>query len=145
MQGIRLSLYLEDPGNVPGKDLHGRLKRPHRRLGILTEIIPRPLLQLVVEGKEGFRVQGRATLEQERLPTPLIGIELRGDKAAAPQDGPRFCTPLHRGVGSPAADALGIVAVDVLGLSSAKVAGLRSLTSATTVVLSSWPRWGGRG
>jgi hypothetical protein len=66
-----------------------------RRLGILTETIPRPLLQLIVEGEEGFRVRGGTTLEQERLPAPLIGVELRRDKAAAPQDGPRYCTPLH--------------------------------------------------
>lgn len=38
--------------------------------------------------------------EVSRLPTPLIGIELHGDKAAAPQDGPRFCAPHGRGVGS---------------------------------------------
>jgi hypothetical protein len=52
------------------------------------ETVPRPLLQLIVEGEEGFQVRGSAALEQEWLPTPLIGVELRGDKAAAPQDGP---------------------------------------------------------
>jgi hypothetical protein len=39
--------------------------------------------------------------EVSRLPTPLIDIKLRGDKAAAPQDGPRFCAPRDRGIGSP--------------------------------------------
>jgi hypothetical protein len=106
-QGVRLSPYLEDPRNVPGKDLHGRLKRPHRRLGILTEINPRPLLQLVVEGKEGFQVRGRAAPEQERPPTPLTRVELRGDKAAAPQDGPRLYAPLDQGVGTPCSRCIG--------------------------------------
>jgi hypothetical protein len=105
MQGVRLNPYLENPGNVPGKDFHGRPKRPHRRLGILTETILRLLLHLIVEGEEGLR--GVAAPEQERLPTPLIGIELHRDKAAAPQDRPRFCAPLHRGVGSPCSRCIG--------------------------------------
>jgi hypothetical protein len=84
MQGIHLDLYLEDPGNIPGKDLHGRPKRPHRRLDILTETIPGPLLQLIVEGEERFRIRGAATPEQERPPTSLTKVEMRGDKAAAP-------------------------------------------------------------
>jgi hypothetical protein len=63
------------------------------------EIILELLLQLIVKGKE--RLRGVAAPEQEWLPTPLIGIELRGDKAAAPQDGPRFCVPRDRGAGSP--------------------------------------------
>jgi hypothetical protein len=142
-RGVRLNPYLEDPGNVPGKDFHGRPKRPHRRLGVFTEIIPKLLLQLIVEGEEGLR--GVAAPDQERLPTPLIGIELRGDKAAAPQDGPWFCAPLDRGVGSPAVDASVTTAVDVPGLSSAEVTGLRSPTSATTVALSSWSRMGRSG
>jgi hypothetical protein len=45
--------------------------------------------------------------EQERLPTPLVGIELRGDKADAPQDGPQFCTTHDRGVGSPCSRCIG--------------------------------------
>jgi hypothetical protein len=97
-RGIRLNPYLEDPGNVPRKDFHGHLQRPHRRLVIFMEIIPQLLLQLIIKGKEGLR--GVAALEHERLPSPLIGIELRGDKAAAPQDGPRFWAPRDRGVGS---------------------------------------------
>jgi hypothetical protein len=97
--------YLEDPGNVPGKDLHGRPKRPHCRLGILTELIPRLLLPLIVKDEEGFR--GAAGLELERLPTPLIGITPHGDKVAAPQDGSRFCTPLHQGVGTPCSRRIG--------------------------------------
>jgi hypothetical protein len=55
-QGLHLNIYLEDPGNIPGKGLHGRPKRPRHRLDILTEIIPSPLLQLIVEGEEGLRV-----------------------------------------------------------------------------------------
>jgi hypothetical protein len=42
-----------------------------------------------------------------RLPTPLIGIELRGDKAAAPQDGPWFYAPHDRGAGSPCSRCIG--------------------------------------
>jgi hypothetical protein len=60
---------------------------------MLTELIPRLLLPLVVEEKEELR--GATALEPERLPAPLIGVALRGDKAAAAQDGPRFCAPLH--------------------------------------------------
>jgi hypothetical protein len=60
---------------------------------MLTELIPRLLLPLIVEEKEELR--GAAAPELERLPAPLIGVVLRGDKAAAPQDGPRFCAPLH--------------------------------------------------
>jgi hypothetical protein len=107
MQGVCLNPYLENPGNVPRKDFHGRPKWPHHRLGILTEIIMRPLLQLIIEGEEGFRVRGGAAPEQERLPTPLIGVELCGDKAAAPQDGPRLCAPLDQGVGSPCSRCIG--------------------------------------
>jgi hypothetical protein len=107
MQGIHLNPYLEDPGNVTEKDLHGRPKRPHRRLGILTEAIPEPLLQLIVEGEEGFRIQGAMAPEQERPPASLTGVELRGDKAAAPQDGPQLCTPLGQGIGSPCSRSIG--------------------------------------
>jgi hypothetical protein len=85
------------------------------------ETIPR-LLQLVVMGDEELR--GAAAPEPEQLPTPLIGIELRRDKATAPQGRPRFCAPLTEASGPPAIDASGTTAVDVLGLSSAKVAGL---------------------
>jgi hypothetical protein len=92
-QGVRLNPYLANPGNIPGKDLHGQPKRPHRCLGMLTELIPRLLLPLIVEKKE--ELQGAAALEPERLPAPLIGVALRGDKTAAPQDGLRFCAPLH--------------------------------------------------
>jgi hypothetical protein len=60
---------------------------------MLTELIPRLLLPLIVEKKEELR--GVAASEPERLPTPLIGVALRRDKAAAPRDGPRFCAPLH--------------------------------------------------
>jgi hypothetical protein len=83
--------------NVPGKDLHGRLKRPHRRLAILTELIPRLPLPLVVEEEEGFR--GAAAPEPERRPTPLIGVAPLADKDVAPQDGSRFCAALPQGVG----------------------------------------------
>jgi hypothetical protein len=98
-KGYAKNPYLEDPGNVPGKDLHGRPKRPHRRLGILTELIPRLLLPLIVEDEEGFR--GAAAPEPERLPTPLIGVAPRGDKVAAPQDGSQLYAPLLQGVGTP--------------------------------------------
>ena len=84
--------YLEDPGNVPGKDLHGRPKRPHHRLGMLTELIPRLLVPLIIEEEEGFR--GAAAPKPERRPKPLIGVAPLGDKDAAPQDGPRFCVAL---------------------------------------------------
>jgi hypothetical protein len=60
---------------------------------MLTELILRLLLPIIVEEKE--ELQGAATLEPERLPAPLIGVALHGDKAAAPQDGSRFCAPLH--------------------------------------------------
>jgi hypothetical protein len=40
------------------------------------------------------------TPEHEQLRSPLIGIELRGDEAAAPHDGPRICAPHDRGFGS---------------------------------------------
>jgi hypothetical protein len=76
------------------------------------------------------------------LPT---AIPMRGDKVAAPQDGPQLYVPLEQGVGSPAADASGAAVVDVLGLPLAKVAGLRSSTSATMAALSSWPRTGRSG
>jgi hypothetical protein len=69
------------------------------------EITPELLLQLIVKGKEGLR--GVAAPEQERLPTPLIGIELHGDKAAAPLDEPRFCMPRDRGAGSPCSRCIG--------------------------------------
>jgi hypothetical protein len=91
--------------NVPRKDLHGRPKRPHRCLGILTELISRLLLPLIVEEEEGFR--GAAAPEPERLPTPLIGVVSRGDKVAAPQDGSRFCAPLLQGVGTPCSRRIG--------------------------------------
>jgi hypothetical protein len=76
-RGVCLNPYLEDPGNVPRKDFHGCPERSHRRLGIFTEITPELLLQLIVKGKEGLR--GVTAPEQERLPTPLVGIELHGD------------------------------------------------------------------
>jgi hypothetical protein len=60
---------------------------------MLTELIPRLLLPIIIEEKEELR--GVAAPELERLPAPLIGVALRGDKAAAPQDEPRFCAPLH--------------------------------------------------
>jgi hypothetical protein len=63
------------------------------------ETIPSLLLQLIVKEEEGLR--GTAALEPERLPAPFIGIELRRDKAAAPQDRPRFYTLVHQGIGSP--------------------------------------------
>jgi hypothetical protein len=53
-QGLHLNPYLEDPGNIPGKGLHGRSKRPRRRLDILAEVIPSPLLQVIVKGEEGL-------------------------------------------------------------------------------------------
>ena len=43
------------------------------------ETILRLLLQLIVEEEEGLR--DAAAPELERLPTPLIGIELRGDES----------------------------------------------------------------
>jgi hypothetical protein len=92
-QGVRLNPYLANPGNVPGKNLHGQPKRPHRRLGMLTELIPRLLPPIIVEKKEELR--GATALEPEQLPAPLIGVALRRDKAAAPQDGPWFRAPLH--------------------------------------------------
>ena len=98
-KGYAKNPYLEDPGNVPGEDLHGRPKRPHHRLGILTELISRLLLPLIVEDEEGFR--GAAAPEPERLPIPLIGVAPHGDKVAAPQDGSWFCAPLLQGVGTP--------------------------------------------
>jgi hypothetical protein len=145
MQGLRLNPYLEDPGNVPGKGLHGRSNRPCRRLDILTEIIPSPLLQLIAKGEEGLRVRGGIAPEPERMPTPLIEVEPHGDKAATPQDGPRFCAHLDQGVGSPAASASGTAAIDVLGFYSAKEAGLRLPTSATTAAFSSWSGMGRSG
>jgi hypothetical protein len=60
---------------------------------MLAELIPRLLLPLIVEKIEELR--GAEAPELERLPAPLIGVALRGDKAAAPQDGSRFCAPLH--------------------------------------------------
>jgi hypothetical protein len=60
---------------------------------MLTELIPRLLLPLIIEEKEELR--GATAPEPERLPVPLIGVALRGDKAAAPQDGSQFCAPLH--------------------------------------------------
>jgi hypothetical protein len=87
---VRLNPYLEDLGNVFRKDFHGHSKRPHRRLAIF--------LQLIIKGKE--RLRGITALEHELLPFPLIGIELRGDKAAAPHDGTWFCAPRNRGIGS---------------------------------------------
>jgi hypothetical protein len=60
---------------------------------MLTELIPRLLLLLIVEEKEELR--GAAAPEPKRLPAPLIGVALRADKAAAPQDGPQFCAPFH--------------------------------------------------
>jgi hypothetical protein len=86
-------------------DLHGRPKRPHRCLDILTELILRLLLPLIVKDEEGFR--GTAGPEPERLPAPLIGIAPRGDEVAAPQDGPRSCTPLLQGVGTPCSRRIG--------------------------------------
>jgi hypothetical protein len=62
------------------------------------EIIPQLFLQLIIKGKE--RLRGITALEHELLPFPLIGIELRGDKAAAPHDGTWFCAPRNRGIGS---------------------------------------------
>jgi hypothetical protein len=67
--------------------------RPHRRLGMLTKLIPRLLLTLIVEKKEELR--GAAAPESEWLPAPLIGVALRRDKAAAPRDEPWFWAPLH--------------------------------------------------
>jgi hypothetical protein len=49
---------------------------------MLMELIPRLLLPIIIEKKEELR--GAAALELERLPVPLIGVALRGDKAAAP-------------------------------------------------------------
>jgi hypothetical protein len=97
-RGVHLNPYLEDPGNVFRKNFRDHSKRPHRLLVIFTEIIPQLFLQLIIKGKE--RLRGITALEHERLPSPLIGIELRGDKAAAPHDGPRFCVPRNRGIGS---------------------------------------------
>jgi hypothetical protein len=107
--------------NVPGKDLHGRPKRPHRCLGTLTELVPRLLLPLIVKNEEGFR--GTTGPEPERLPTPLIGIAPREDKVTAPQNGSRFCAPLPKASGPPA--------VGASGTSSAKEAGFRSPTSSS--------------
>lgn len=141
--GAHIRRFLEDPGNIPGKDLHGRPKRPHRCLGILMELIPRLLLPLIVEEEEGFR--GAVAPEPERLPTPLIGVAPRGDKVAAPQDGPQFARPSSKASEPPAVDASGTLAVDVLGLPSAKEVGPRSPTSATAAALSLWPRLGRSG
>jgi hypothetical protein len=52
-QGLHRNPYLEDLGNVPGKGLDGRPKRPRRRLDILAEVVPSSLLQLIVEGEDG--------------------------------------------------------------------------------------------
>jgi hypothetical protein len=60
---------------------------------MLTELILRLLLPIIVEKKEELR--GSTAPEPKWLPAPLIGVALRGDKAAAPQDGMRFCVPLH--------------------------------------------------
>jgi hypothetical protein len=49
---MRLNPYLEDPGNVLGKDFRGHLKRPHRRLAIVTENFLQPFLSLIIKGKE---------------------------------------------------------------------------------------------
>jgi hypothetical protein len=107
------------------------------------ELIPRLLLPLIVEEEEGFR--GAAAPEPERLPTPLIGVAPRGDKVAAPQDGPQFARPSSKASEPPAVDASGTLAVDVLGLPSAKEVGPRSPTSATAAALSLWPRLGRSG
>jgi hypothetical protein len=107
------------------------------------ELIPRLLLPLIVEEDEGFR--GAAAPEPERLPTPLIGVAPRGDKVAAPQDGPQFARPSSKASEPPAVDASGTLAVDVLGLPSAKEVGPRSPTSATAAALSLWPRLGRSG
>jgi hypothetical protein len=69
------------------------------------ELIPRLLLPLIVEEEEGFR--GAVAPEPERLPTPLIGVALRGDKVTAPQDGSRFYAPLLQGIGSPCSRRFG--------------------------------------
>jgi hypothetical protein len=104
------------------------------------ELIPRLLLLIIVEKKEELR--GATAPESEWLPAPLIRVALRGDKAAAPQDGRGSVRPSTKASGPPAVDASNTIAVDVLGLPSAEVVGLRSPTSATAVTLSSWPRTG---
>jgi hypothetical protein len=103
------------------EDLHGRPKRPHRCLGILTELIPRLLLPLIVKDEEGFR--GAVGPEPKRLRASLIRIVPREDEVAAPQDGPRFYTPSSKASGPPV--------VDTSGTPSAKETGSRSATSSS--------------
>jgi hypothetical protein len=134
-QGVRLNPYLAVPGNVPGKDLHGQSKRPHRRLGMLAELIPRLLLPLIVEKKEELR--GAAAPEPERCPRHLLGLRYAGIRPLLPKTGRGSACPSTKASGPPAVDASNTIAVDVLGLPSAKVTGLRSPTSAMTVALSS--------
>jgi hypothetical protein len=77
------------------KDLQGRSKRPHCCLGTLMKPVPRLLVSLIVKNEEGIR--SPTGPEPERL-TPPIGTALRGDEAAAPQDGSRFRATLLRGI-----------------------------------------------
>jgi hypothetical protein len=75
-------------------------------------------------------------------PPHSLGLSCEGIRPLLPKTGHDPARPSTEVSGPPAADALVTITVDVLGLSSAKVAGLRSPTSATTTVLSSWPRTG---
>jgi hypothetical protein len=91
-------------------------------------------------GSEVARLQNRSG-----CPPHSLGLSCAGIRPLLPKTGHDSARPSIEVSGPPAADASGTTAVDVLGPSSAKVAGLRSLTSATTTVLSSWPRTGRSG
>jgi hypothetical protein len=93
----------------------GRPKRPHRCLGTLTKPVPRMLLSLIVKNEEGIR--SPTGPEPERL-TPPVGTAPRGDEAAAPQDGSRFCAPSSEASSSDAS----VISASATGGSTARTA-----------------------
>jgi hypothetical protein len=78
-------------------------------------------------------------------PHHSLGLSCMGIRPLLPKTGHSSVCPATEAPGPPAVDASGATAVDVSSLFSAKVTSLRSLTSATTVVPSSWSKMGRSG